>query len=220
MSTGAESSGRLRVLTGAVAGRRRRAAVLLGVLFFLALAAAALILAGPASHRESLVAVLRATKAIRAGSAITAGELGVTYVHFQDPGVVQTLARPSNESTLVGEVAAVSIPAGSLIPTGLGNPQSSSGMWDANLPVKRMPSGLHAGDHVALIVETSQSGQPIDFVLMQDVQVLSVGSGSADLWLPAKVVAQVEWDGSHGDIVLVGMPAGGVQQNLPAGGGS
>ncbi|HUY57095.1 MAG TPA: hypothetical protein VMV12_04635, partial [Candidatus Micrarchaeaceae archaeon] len=83
MSTGAESSGRLRVLTATVAGRRRRAAVLLGVLFFLALAAAALILAGPASHRESLVAVLRATKAIRAGSAISANELGVTYVHFQ-----------------------------------------------------------------------------------------------------------------------------------------
>ena len=220
MSTGAETRGRLRVVTGTVADRRRRAAVLLGVLFFLALAAAALILAGPASHRETLVPVLKATRDIRAGTAISADELGVTYVHFQDPGVVQTLAQPSNKSALVGQVAAVGIPAGSLIPAGLGNSQSTSGMWDANLPVKRMPSGLHAGDHVALIVETSKSGQPIDFVLMQDVQVLSVGSGTADLWLPAKVVAQTEWYGSHGDIVLVRMPAGDVQQNLPASGGS
>ena len=57
-------------------------------------------------------------------------------------------------------------------------------------------------------------------VFLQDVQVLSVGSGSADLWLQPNVVAQVEWYADHGGIVLLKMQPGSVQQKLPAGGGS
>jgi len=51
---------------------------------------------------------------------------------------------------------------------------------------------------------------------MQDVQVVHVGSNQVDLSLPAKVVPQVEWYADHGGLVLVKMPAGIVQQDLPA----
>ena len=216
----AEQAGKLRVVRPTVTGRRRRAAVLLASLFFLAVAAVALILAGPGSHREAMSPVLRATKEIKAGSVITADELGATYVHFQDQATLQTFAQPADKSQLVGQVAAVGIPAGSLVPAGLASPQATSGLWDAKLPVKLMPSGLHPGDHVAVVVEGTRAGQPVDVVFMQDVQVLSIGSTSADLWLPAKVVPQMEWYGSHGSIILVRMPAGAVEQNLPAGGGT
>ncbi len=216
----AEQVGNLRVARPAVTGRRRRTAVLLAGLFFLAVAAIALILASLATHREAMTPVLRATKEIKAGAVITGDELGVTYVHFQDAALLQTVAQPEDRSRLVGQVAAVGISAGSLIPAGLARPQATSDLWDAKLPVKLMPSGLQAGDHVAVVVEGTKSGQPVDIVVMQDVQVLSVGGGSADLWLPAKVVPQMEWYGSHGSIVLVRMPPAGVQQNLPVGGGS
>jgi len=55
---------------------------------------------------------------------------------------------------------------------------------------------------------------------MQDVQVISVGSGSADLWLPPKLVAQMEFFADHGGIVLVKMQPGAIQQNLAPGAGS
>lgn len=219
MST-AEQVGKLSVVKPTVTGRRRRTAALLAGLFFLAVAAVALILLGSVSHREPMSPVLRATREIKAGTVITSDELGVTYVHFQDQSLLQTVAQPGDRSQLVGQVAAVGIPAGGLLPAGLASPQATSGLWDAKLPVKLMPSGLQPGDHVAVVVEATRSGQPVDIVVMQDVQVLSVGSSSADLWLPAKVVPQMEWYGSHGSIVLVRMPAGGVQQDLPAGGGS
>ena len=218
MSEQAKSGGQFRVMPAPVRGRRRRAAVLFGGLLFLALAAAALMLAGLANHREALVPVLKASKEIRAGTAISSDQLGVTYVHFQDPSTGLTVAHPDDRARLVGQTAAIGIPAGSLIPAGLANPQATSGFWDASLPVKRRPAGLHSGDHVALIVETTKSGQPVDVVVMQDVQVLSVGPDAVDLWLPASVVAQMEWYGSHTTLVLARMPAGAVQQNLPPGG--
>jgi len=80
-----------------------------------------------------------------------------------------------------------------------------------------MPVGLGAGDHVALLTEApNKAGQPVDFVFMQDVQVVHVGSNQVDLSLPAKVVPQVEWYADHGGLILVKMPAGVVQQDLPA----
>jgi hypothetical protein len=80
-----------------------------------------------------------------------------------------------------------------------------------------MPTGLAAGDHVALLTEAlNKAGQPLDFVFMQDVEVVHVGSNQVDLSLPAKVVPQVEWYADHGGLVLVKMPAGVVQQDLPA----
>jgi hypothetical protein len=54
---------------------------------------------------------------------------------------------------------------------------------------------------------------------MQDVDVIHVAGNQVDLWLPAKVVSQVELYADHGGLVLLKMPAGMVQQNLPAASG-
>lgn len=220
MTVSQESERRFRLVTGTVAERRRRTAALLGLVLFLALAALVIVLVGPASQTQGLVGVLEATKQINAGTTITADELAVTYLHAQDPSVLTTLVLASDRSKIVGQTAVVGVPVGSLIPAGITSVQTVSDLWVTDVPVRRMPADLKPGDHVALLViGTTTTGQSVEFVMMQDVEVLSVGSGSADLWIPARVVAQVEWYADHGGIVLVRMPPGAVQTNLPPGGG-
>ena len=65
----------------------------------------------------------------------------------------------------------------------------------------------------------ASNGGQAEFVFLQDVEVLSIGAGAADLWLQPNVVAQVEWYADHGGIVLLKMQPGAVQPKLPAGGG-
>jgi hypothetical protein len=220
MTIAAERAATPRLGAGTVE-RRWRLAALLGLLAFLALAGYAVIVAGPGADANRMVPVLRATKDIRAGSTITADDLGVTSIRAQDPSVLANLVQDSQKNTILGQTAALDVPAGSLIPAGISSPQTTSGMWRANVPVRRMPADLRAGDHVALIVNASgKAGEPIEFVVMQDVRVISVQGGSVDLWLPAKVVAQTQWYADHGGIVPVKMEPGAVQPNLPAGGAS
>jgi len=220
MTVSQESERRFRLVTGTVADRRRRTAALLGLVLFLALAVLVFALVGPGSQSQGMVGVLQATRQIKPATTITTDELGVTYLRAQDPAVLTTLVLASDRSKIVGQTADVGVPAGFLIPAGITSVQSISDLWVANVPVRRMPADLKPGDHVALVViGSTTSGQSVEFVMMQDVEVLGVGSGSADLWLPAKVVAQVEWAADHGGIVLVRMPPGAVQSNLPAGGG-
>jgi Flp pilus assembly protein CpaB len=201
--------------------RRWRLAALLGLIVLLALAGFAVVAAEQSAQANRTVPVLRATQDIRAGTTITADELGVSNVRI-DPAVLATLAGAGDRSHLVGEVATDSVRAGALIPTGLGIPAASAGLWEVPLPVKRMPADLKPGDHVALIVDaTTKSGQTVDFVTMQDVRVLEVGSGSVTLWLPATAASQLQWYADHaGGIVLAKMPPGAVQQSLPAAGAS
>ena len=220
MTVSQESERRFRLVTGTVAERRRRTAALLGLVLFLALAVLVLALVGPGSQSQGMVGVLQATRQINAGTTITSDELGVTYLRAQDPSVLTTLVLAPDRSKIVGQTAVVGVPAGSLLPAGITSVQSVIDLWVTNVPVRRMPADLKPGDHVALVViGSTTSGQSVEFVMMQDVEVLGVGSGSADLWLPAKVVAQVEWAADHGGIVLVRMPPGAVQSNLPVGGG-
>jgi hypothetical protein len=202
--------------------RRWRLAALLGLIVLLALAGFAVVAAEQSAQANRTVPVLRATQDIRAGTTITADELSVSNVRIDDPAVLATLAGAGDRSHLVGEVATDSVRAGALIPTGLGIPAASAGLWEVPLPVKRMPADLKRGDHVALIVDaTTKSGQAVDFVTMQDVRVLEVGSGTVTLWLPATAASQMQWYADHaGGIVLAKMPPGAVQQNLPAAGAS
>lgn len=207
--------------TTSVAERRWRSAALIGLLVFLALVVYAAVGVGHSNTQAGFVQVLVATTEIRPGTAITAGELGATQIRAADSSVLATLIQASDRDRLVGQTAVVGVARGHLIPDNVVAPQVTAELWEANLPIRRMPSDLHAGDHVALIVTgTGKAGQEVQFVVMQDVTVITIGSGSVDLWLPPKVVPQMEWYSDHGGIVLVKMQPGAVQQDIqPSGAG-
>ena len=198
--------------------RRWRWAALAGLVVFLGLAGYALAMMG-ASKASNLqpVSVLVAATDIRAGSSISDGMLRVTGIRSDDSSLLTTLVSANDRSSIVGQVAALTVPAGHLIPSNIANSQVHGQLWLASIPVKRMPAGLAIGDHVALLAETpNKLGQPVDFVFMQDVEIAHVTGNAVDLWLPAKVVPQVEWYADHGGLVLLRMPAGVIQQDLPA----
>jgi len=211
---------RLRVVAG-TAERRWRLAALLGLVAMLALAAYALVVMGPGNDANQMVTVLRAVKSIQAGTDITSDELTTTQLRTQDPSVLATLLRGSDRGRVIGQVAAVDVLAGDLIPADVVSSQFTAGLWDVDVPVRRMPADLVPGDHVALVVSvTLTNGSQGDLVYMQDVQVLGIGQGSVDLWVPATLAPQVEWYADHGGIVLIKMQPGAVQNKIPAGGGA
>lgn len=206
---------------GLVAGtvqRRWRLGALLGLLVGLALAAYSVVVLGPGADVNQMVSVLRASKAIQAGTTITGDELTTAQIRTQDPGVLATLLRDSDRSRIVGQVAAMDVLAGDLIPAGVVGQQATGGMVRAQLPIRLMPADLAPGDHVLLLVNAvAPNGAPVDMVYMQDVRVLQVGQGSAELWIPTKLFPQVVWYADHGGIVLAIMQPGDVQQGVPAG---
>jgi hypothetical protein len=211
---------RLRVVAG-TSERRWRLAALLGLAAMLALAAYALVVLGPGADVNQMVSVLRAAKSIHAGTSITSDELTTARLRTQDPSVLATLLRDSDRSRVLGQVAAVDVNAGDLIPADVVASQFTAGLWDVAVPVRRMPANLAPGDHVALLVTaTLANGSQVDLVYMQDVQVLGIGQGSVDLWVPATLAPQVEWYADHGGIVLIKMQPGAVQNKIPAGGGA
>jgi hypothetical protein len=192
---------------------------LLGLLVGLALAAYSLIILGPGAELSQMVPVLRAAQAIQAGNTITADALTTSLIRTQDPSVLATLLRDTDRSRIIGQVAAMDVPAGDLIPAGVVAPQTTGGMVKAQLPIRIMPVDLAPGNHVLLLVSaTASNGAAVDIVYMQDVRVLQVGQGSAQLWIPTKLFPQVVWYADHGGIVLATMQPGDVQQRIPAGG--
>ena len=116
MSATAESRP-LRLVAGTVQ-RRWRLGALLGLLVGLALAAYSLIVLGPGAELSQMVPVLRAARAIQAGNTITADELTTSLIRTQDASVLATLLRDTDRSRIVGQVAALDVPAGDLIPAG------------------------------------------------------------------------------------------------------
>jgi hypothetical protein len=219
MSARAESRP-LRLVAGTVQ-RRWRLAALLGLLVGLALAAYSIVVLGPGADANQMVSVLRAATAIQAGNIITADELTASLIRTQDPSVLATLIRDSDRSRIIGQTAALDVPAGDLIPVGVVAQQSTGGMVRAELPIRIMPVDLKAGDHVLLLVTaTAQNAAAVDIVYMQDVRVLQVSQGSAELWIPTKLFPQVVWYADHGGIVLATMQPGDIQQGIPAGGAS
>ncbi len=165
------------------------------------------------------VLVLKASKDIPAGSAITRDELSDASVATTDAATLSTLVRQQDEDTIVGKTASASVPAGYLIPAFIAASESSASLWVVNLPVKHMPTRLSAGDHVALLTSIPTKGSDsIDLVVVQDVQVAAVQSGGLDLLLPPNLVAQMQWYSEHGGLSAVRMPAGGVVKQLPPGG--
>jgi hypothetical protein len=209
----------MRTAPSVVIARRRRVAALFGVVLFLGLTAAALLLIGLRSSPQPTVAVLRAGREILPGQTLRADDLDVTYVFVQDPSLLTTVARDADRARLIGQTAVVDVPAGALIPADVAVSQTSAAMWEAAIPVRRMPADLKAGDHVAVLAEGTQAGRSVDVVVMQDVPVLRVGSGGADLWLPYSTAPQIEWFADHGGVVLLKTPPGVVQGGVTVGGG-
>ena len=217
MSATAESRP-LRLVAGTVQ-RRWRMGALLGLLVGLALATYSLIVLGPGAELSQMIPVLRAAKAIQVGNTITTDELTTSLIRTQDPSVLATLLRDTDRSRIIGQVAALDVPAGDLIPAGVVTQQATSGMVRAELPIRIMPVDLAPGDHVLLLVSAAApNGASVDIVYMQDVRVLQVGQGSAELWIPTKLFPQVIWYADHGGIVLATMRPGDIQQPIPAGG--
>ncbi len=210
---------RARLAPGGILARRRRVAAAFGLLLFLGLVAAALLLIGLRSGPQPMVPVLRASREIMPGTKIAADELTVTSVFVQDPSLLTTLARDTDRGRLIGQTAVVDVPAGALVPANMAVAQTSAAMWEASVPVRRMPGDLKAGDHVAILVEGTQAGRSVDAVVMQDVPVLRVGSNAVDLWLPYKAAPQIEWYADHGGLVLLKTQPGVVQSDVTAGGG-
>jgi len=210
---------RFPVVSGTVE-RRWRLAALVGAGIALLLAVYAIFVLGPGADANQMVSVLRASKAIKAGTTITSDDLSVTTVRTGDPAVLATLMRSSDENQLVGQVASMDVPAGDLVPAAVLAPQSTAGYWDMHVPVRSQPGDLTAGDHVAIVVNgNSSSGQPVEFVFVQDVRVIAVDQNGDDLWLPAKLAPQIQWFSDHGGLVLMRMQPGAVQNQIPAGGG-
>lgn len=201
--------------------RRWRLALLLGLAILLALAGYAVAQAIQSTQANRTVAVLKAARAIVAGTTIDAADLDVSQLRVEDADVMAHLVSADQRGRLVGQVASESVPAGALIPAGLGTAPGSAGLWQVPLPVKRMPANLKAGDHVAVVVSASaKTGETVDFVAVQDVSVVEVRSDTVTLWLPARATAQMQWYADHGGIVVAKMPVGAVEQDLPAGGTS
>ena len=197
------------------ANRRARVAFLLGATIFVALATAAFIVAGPGSQTQGMTAVLVAKSDIRPATRIRADQLGTTYLRASDPALLGQIVAASDRERLVGQLAAVPVPAGSLIPATVTVRDS---YWVANIPVKRKPASLQPGDHVAVLVSSgaSTSSPGPETVFLQDIQVLGVGENSADLWLPPEVVAPLETFGDRGGVVLVKMAPGAMLAPSPS----
>src|SRR5579859_7827230 len=138
---------------------------LLGLLVGLALAAYSLIVLGPGAELSQMVPVLRAAKAIQVGNTITPDELTTSLIRTQDPSVLATLLRDTDRTRIIGQVAALDVPVGDLIPAGVVASQSTTGMVKAELPIRIMPADLAPGDHVLMLVSaTAPNGAAVDIV--------------------------------------------------------
>jgi hypothetical protein len=210
---------RARLGPGGILARRRRVAAVFGLLLFLGVVAAALLLIGLRSGPQPMEPVLRASREIMPGTTITADELTVSSVFVQDPSLLTTMARDTDRGRLVGQTAVVDVPAGALVPANVAVAATSAAMWEASVPVRRMPGDLKAGDHVAILVDGTQAGRSVDAVVMQNVPVLRVGTNGVDLWLPYKTAPQIEWYADHGGLVLLKTQPGVVQNDVTPGGG-
>lgn len=208
---------KLRLVPGSVQ-RRWRLAGLVGFALMLVLGTYAILALGPGADANQMVTVTRAAKPILAGTTITPDELTTGQLRTQDSSLLATLLLYSNRDRIIGQVADADIAAGDLVPADIVSTQATAGLWKLHVPVREMPSDLAPGDHVAiLVIETATNGSQVEVVYMQDVRVLSVGQGSADLWIPAQVVPQLQYFVDHGGIALAAMQPGAVQDKIPAG---
>lgn len=155
--------------------------------------------------------VVIVTHAIEAGAVVTGADLGTTSVGAA-PGVATV---PADQlDALVGQVALVGIPAGSLIaPDSIGEPTLAQGQTHVGvrLDSSRVPSDLVAGSTVMVAAAPSPTGgePPLARSFTVDATVVAApvrqsdGSWVFDLEVPSESAVEVATLASSQSMVVV-----------------
>jgi len=195
--------------------RRRSGLAVVGVVLLLLGALAGIRLVASAGDRVDLLSVARD---VPLGATITRADLQATYVSV-DPGVATVLA--SDEGTIVGQVAATHLVAGSLLAPGqvakAGPPAAGQVLVPLAVPGTRFPAvGLHAGDRL-MIVDTPAAGENLattTAVRTFDVTVARVGPPDlngvtvVDVISTPDAAAALATRAASGQFALVVLPVG------------
>lgn len=203
--------------------RRRPALVALGVAMAAVGGLAVAVMLTQAGNR---VAVLAVAKDVPVGAIVTADDLTIAHVSADSN---LSPVRASEEASIVGQVAAVDLTAGSLLTrsdVNTGSSDLAAGQQLIGLPLKpgQMPARpLSAGLHV-LIVATpgdfsggtgipggSSTGAPttIAATVVDVGQPASDGTVVVDVIVPASAGPQLAALASTGHLALLEQPAGG-----------
>lgn len=202
--------------------RRRPAFIALGV----ALAAAGGVLTATIVARSGdRVAVLALAHSVPVGATITAGDLNVAHV-AADPAL--SPVRAGDESSVVGRVAAVGLPAGSLLThsdmSASGVPAAGQQLVGVAVKPGQLPARPLAAGSKVLIIQTpgdftssgtgsAQSTQglvlPIPASVVDESAPETDGTVVVDLLVALGQGAQVAGIASTGHVALIEQPAGG-----------
>jgi len=194
--------------------RRRSGLAVVGVVLLLLGALAGIRLVASAGDRVDVLSVARD---VPLGTTITGADLQATYVSI-DPGVATVPA--SDEATIVGQVAATHLVAGSLLAPGqvakAGPPAAGQVLVPLAVPGTRFPAvGLHAGDRL-MIVDTPVAGETVATTGAStfDVTVARVGPPDlngvtvVDVISTPDAAAALATRAASGQFALVVLPVG------------
>jgi hypothetical protein len=183
----------------------------------MALGAALVVLAGvlvawALSRAADRVQVVQVARTVHAGDAITADDLTVTGVAFDDQ--VKGLVPASSLDRLAGRVAAVDLTPGSLLQVGMwrDSPRLGAGERSVGVVLKqgRYPSGLSSGD-IALAVPLdpgTTTAAPIR-VRVIAARATTEGNLSMTLAVPGADAVGVAQLAANERLILVGDTAEG-----------
>ena len=170
--------------------------------------------------------VLALAQPVAAGQVITSADLEVVRVSAAGP---VSLVPASRQSEVVGSMAAVSMPAGSLLAgSDIGTPPPVKGQVRLGVALKpgQYPPDLAAGQDVDVLATPSSAASgsssgsgsasaalPVGEAVVLSVSLASVSSSSGEtvveIQLPADAMPQVAAANSAGQIALAAIPAGG-----------
>jgi len=180
---------------------------------WLALGAALVVLAGvlvawALTRAADRVQVVQFAQSVKAGDVIQADDLTLTGVAYD--GAVQGLVPEASLDALLGRVAAVDIPAGSLVQGGMWRdaPALTTGEQavGALLKVGTFPTGLTRGDAaIAAPTDPTSESAPIPVRLI-DAQFDADGSFAVTLAVPAESAVVVAQLAANEQLLLVGQP--------------
>ena len=176
-----------------------------------------------AGHRQPVLAL---SQPVAAGQVITAGDLETVRVSAAGP---VSLVPASRQAEVVGSMAAVSLPAGSLlVGSDIGTPPPIKGQVRLGVALKpgQYPPDLAAGQDVDVLATPAASASgsssgsggapaalPVGEAVVLSVSPATASSGSGDtvveIQVPADAMPQVAAANAAGQIALATIPAGG-----------